>query len=377
MANQVTLHMLGLPHLWVSSAHNCCAYSQKIVKACKMFGLRGHRTIVYGNEGSVNAYGEVVEILSERERARFFGPHDPQRLYDLKWDRNEPYWRMFNDRSVVELKKRAVKGDFICTWAGDCQAPIGDHFPGSYSGTLFGPAMVEAGIGYYGTFSNYRVFESHTHMEWVMGRNNKTTEDNFATVCYNYFDPDDFAYERDESVEPYYLFIGRIVDSKGWGTAVETTRAIGAKLVMAGQGDPGKLEPHVTFLGAVGIEERGKLMANATAVFTPTRFREPFGGTAAEAQMAGTPAISTDFGAFTETVEERWRCASHAEFIAAAKAAQTLTAADRAAIKARAMRMFSFDAVAPRYERYLQRIWNLWGNGYYAEEPVVVERSSP
>jgi glycosyltransferase involved in cell wall biosynthesis len=43
-------------------------------------------------------------------------------------------------------------------------------------------------------------------------------------------------------------------------------------------------------------------MSRAKAVFVPTQYFEPFGGVAVEAQMCGTPVISSDFGVFNETV---------------------------------------------------------------------------
>jgi glycosyltransferase involved in cell wall biosynthesis len=47
-------------------------------------------------------------------------------------------------------------------------------------------------------------------------------------------------------------------------------------------------------------------MAGALAVFSPTKTFEPFGNVACEAQMCGTPAITSDWGGFVETVENDW-----------------------------------------------------------------------
>jgi glycosyltransferase involved in cell wall biosynthesis len=106
-------------------------------------------------------------------------------------------------------------------------------------------------------------------------------------------------------------------------------------------------------------------MTGAIATIAPTHFREPFGGVAVEAQLCGCPAITTDHGAFVETVEPEWRCTTHREFVEACERAQTLTAADRANLKIRAASMFSLDAIAVKYERYFDRLYARWWEGHY------------
>jgi glycosyltransferase involved in cell wall biosynthesis len=371
-------HLLGLPHVWTGPEHSHCAYTSKIWKALKMFGQRGHEVISYGNEGSVNPYGEQVQILTEAERASWFGPFDKQKLYHLLWDPAQPYWQLFNTRCVAELLKRVRKGDFILTLAGNCQVgPIGDHFPGSYYGIQQTIALVEFGIGYYGTQSRYRVYESHGHREWCAGAQGLKVGENDTAVVPNYFDLDEFDLSKqppaDERLQSYidkpcYLFIGRIVPDKGWDIALEVTRDIGARLVIAGQGDIGELPPmsqHVLHFGPANIAERAHLMHKAIATFAPTTFREPFGGVAVESQLCSTPAITTDYGAFMETVDRRWRCASHREFCEAAQSAAKLISQERQEIRKRAEYRYSLDAVAPLYERYFDRLYSRWWGGYY------------
>jgi glycosyltransferase involved in cell wall biosynthesis len=375
-------HVMGLPHTAISKLHICCAYSQKLLKFCAMMVPRGHEVILYSNEGA-DVPCENVEIFTEAERQKWFGEHDPQKLYHLLWDPNVDYWREFNRRCIEALRPRVKKGDFILTCAGNCSQPVGDAFPGSYSGGQQTAALVEAFIGYYGTFSRYRVYESHSHREWLMGRADHRTEDNDTGVVENYWDLNDFIVnEIPPSVkaatkgEPYFLFIGRIIPDKGWGEAVDTTRDIGARLIMAGQGDPGEIRDsdHVVLFGAANVAERAALMTGAVATICATHFREPFGGTAVETQLCGTPAITTDHGAFTQTVAEEWRCASHREFVEAAYRAEKLINADRWMIKFYAENRYSLDAIAPKFERYFQRIIDRFGAGWYQKEPFQLSQ---
>jgi glycosyltransferase involved in cell wall biosynthesis len=376
MANRFTFHVLGLPHTSIEPSYVCCAYSMKLLKFAKMATAHGHVVVMYSNEGA-EVPCENVQALTEIERASWFGPHDPQKLYDLRWDPNEPYWRLFNERCTEALKLRVKKGDFILTCSGNCSQPIADAFPGSYSGIQQSAAFVEAFIGYYGTFSRYRVFESHAHREWMMGARGHKVEDNDTAVVENYWDLHDFEVKeispRAQAVidaGPYWFFIGRVIHDKGFDIAIDACKTIGGRLVIAGQGAPGVLPPNVTFYGQANVADRAALLTNSIGAFCPTRFREPFGGTAVEAQLCGTPAITTDQGAFTQTVASEWRCASHREFCDAAMRAAALTIEQRAAIKASASALYSLEAIWPKYQRYFQRLTDRWGAGWYQEIPI-------
>jgi glycosyltransferase involved in cell wall biosynthesis len=389
--SQFRFHFLGMPHTSTGPEWSHCAYSSKVWKALKMFSRRGHTCVDYSNAGAHDVPGvEHVDIFTEAERAGHFGPHDPQRLYHIVWDPSLPYWREFNARCVERILPRVKRGDFILTLSGNCQVgPIGDAFPGSYGGTAQTVMMVEWGIGYYGTQSVYRIFESHSHREWVMGRADHRVEDNSSAVVPNFFDMDEFPFNPPSTQKtvdiinagPFYLFIGRVIPDKGFPEAigvVESLRKSGvtdARLVIAGQGcaNLGEIPDFVIPFGSANVAERASLMANAIAVINPTRFREPFGGTAVEAQLSGTPAITTDHGAFCETTPAEWRCASHRELCTAAERALSLSQVDRLMIRYRAKSLYSLEAVGPLYERIFQRYMDRWGSGYYAPEPVDPE----
>lgn len=344
-----------------------------------LFGSRGHEIFHYGVgaiDNDLRQYCEHIEVMSEVERQSFFGEHDRHKLYDIVWSGDQPYWQLYNQRAIVELKKRTRKKDFILApMGGDCYQQIRNAYPDCTDGVPQDVMMVESGIGYYGTFSRYRVFESQWHRAWLLGREDCKGENNDVTVCHNFFDLRDFeidaaTYGRMKALidQPYLLFIGRCIPDKGLQIALEVAQEFkDQRLIVAGQGSLNLDSdyPHLVKFGNATIRERAVLMTYATAVLCPTRFQEPFGGTAVEAQLCGTPAITTDHGAFTETVEKQWRCASQLEFIRAVERAQKLTLEGHLRIRRRAQRLFSLDAVARDYERYFKRLHNMWKRGWY------------
>lgn len=362
MYSKLTFHLLGLAHVPTHRDVSMCAYTQKILKLSKMMMDLGHAVYFYGGEGSDVECTEFVQCISNAERIECYGDYD-WRTEFFKHSGSDSANAAFNRAAIEEINKRKNQKDILLATMGNYQKPIAD---------AVGLETVESGIGYEGIFAKYRVFESYAWMHHMYGVTKEANGKAFDCVIPNYFYRSDFPYR--EIPEDYYLYIGRITKRKGVEIAVETCRKIGAKLVIAGQGslvNPAEglniSYENMEYVGSVGPEERAKLLGGAKGVFVPTQYIEPFGGVAVEAQMCGTPVITTDWGAFTETVLHGvtgYRCRTLDDFIWAAKNIYNLKRED-----CRMWAVNNYDAgrVARMYDEYFHKIMTLWGDGWYTE----------
>lgn len=267
----------------------------------------------------------------------------------------------FNNKVIEELKDRVQQQDFLCLIGGLTQEPIANAYPNVMA--------VEIGIGYGGAFAKYKVFESYAWMHMFYGVNAPRRDIHlvdgsfYDAVIPNYFDVSEFPYVAKK--KDYLLYIGRMIDRKGVGIAADIAKKLNMRLILAGSGP--QVPEYGEYVGSVGPEKRGELMSNARAVLVPTQYIEPFGGVAVEAMMCGTPVITTDFGAFTETVIDKvtgFRCHNLKEFTDAVEKSDTL---DYEAIRAHAVNNYSTDVIKYKYEDYFKRLLTLYGDGWYAE----------
>lgn len=327
---------------------------------------RGHEVVLYSSGSTDIDVTEHVQVMTNDERSELYGVYDHRAsFFKIEWDPSHPHWVLPNTETIARMRERLEPRDIICVIGGNCQKAIADAFPSHQS--------VEFGIGYSGVFSDFKVFESYAWMHWVYGALGNDDGRFYDAVIPNYFDPEHFPGPAEP--EDYFLFIGRLIDRKGWKIAVEATERVGARLLMAGQTngvDLSDLPEHVEHVGFADIERRADLMAHARAVFVPTTYVEPFGGVNVEAQLCGTPVIATDWGAFTETVEHgvsgfRFRTLGEAVW-----AAQNVDSLDRARIRERAVANYSLDRVADLYEAYFEQVADLWGDGWYSDRHTGV-----
>jgi glycosyltransferase involved in cell wall biosynthesis len=349
-------HVVGLPHTSVTQAFTACAFTERVRKFCGMMHGLGHEVFLYAGPESDACVSEHIPCISEDERAAAVGD---RHFVHASFDNSLPHWRAFNARAIAGIKARAQPRDFICIIGGLAHKPIADALPDMMT--------VEFSIGYGGNFAKYRVWESYAWMHTCYGAQggNPNAIDGrwFDAVIPGSFDPDDFPFRAEK--DDYHLFIGRLTERKGFQIAIDVCKRLGKRLVIAGQAD--EIPADCEYAGVVGPHERGRLMAGAQAVWVPTIYIEPFGNVAVEAQLCGTPVITTDWGAMTETVVDGvtgWRCRTFGEFRNAAMiASHGLT--DAAAIRDRAVKRYSTKAIAVKYHKHFTRLASLWGDGWY------------
>ena len=268
-----------------------------------------------------------------------------------------PGFAAFAGMAVREIQLRSQVGDYLCIIGGNAQQPIADCFPEM--------TTVEFGIGYEGTFADFRVFESYAWMHTVYGYQQGAHGANghfYDRVIPNSFELEDFP---EGSGGDYLLYVGRLTERKGLQILCDLAARIPIPIKVAGEGDTSLLPKRAEYVGLVGPAQRAKLMGGARALICPTLYLEPFGGVNVEAQLCGTPVITTDWGGFTETVEDGvtgLRCHTLGEFCSAAYEVADF---DRAYIRERAIGLYSTDEVKFAYEDYFERLEMLKGRGWY------------
>jgi glycosyltransferase involved in cell wall biosynthesis len=314
----------------------------------------GYTVYFYGIEGSEVPCTEFIQVVSKEEWEKEYGNRDPNKTYP--YNPNGPTYQTFNRNAVKEINLRKQEKDILAVTLGNFQKPIADEVQIALT--------VEIGVGYEGTFAKYRTYESYAWMHFLAGIQGgyQANGDFYHTVIPYAIDPEDYTFK--EKKEDYYLYLGRVIKRKGVDIAIQTTKAIGARLIVAGQKDNDEVDlSDVEYVGYADLEKRKELLANARAVFVPTMYFEPFGAVVVEAGMSGTPVLTTDFGAFTETVvngKNGFRCSTLKDFILATKNLENITPL---ICHAHSMK-YNPKNLQVNYGAYFLRLQDLFGNGW-------------
>lgn len=340
-------HLPALPGQPITKENSVCAFTQKVRKFANMMVPRGHEIFIYGDPEHDSLATEHIACYPSCDPPEF----------------TPEAWEEYNSKVAPEIIKRAEANDFLGLMGGRAQEQLVPLLPHL--------TPVEYGIGYGGAFAPFKVFESYAWMHTVYGeqRGSNTADGSFYdAVIPAYFEVEDFPYRVKK--KDYLLYVGRLTERKGIQVVEEVGERLGCEVKFAGAGD---YEPkYGECLGNVQPKQRGKLMSEAKALICPTIYVEPFGCIAVEAQMCGTPVLSTDWGAFVETVQHGvtgYRCRTLSEFVWAAENVGRL---DPRVIRSFAVENYSLEAIAPQYEAYFEQLVTLQGEGWYSKDPRPV-----
>lgn len=330
-----TLHILSNPESPIHVDNRIDAFSTAIIKFINNMQGLGWNCIHYGVVGC-QTNCEVVMCL-----ANIYNDHATN-------------VKLYNDTAAIEISKRKSQGDLIMCfhgWENRIAAEANQDL-----------LIVEPSIGYStkAVFAPYRVFVSYANMHMYYGERDMLMNPSwYDAVIPNAFTPEEF--EFNDKKKDYLLYFGRLVESKGINIAIQATQATGQKLIIAGPGtlkDLGYAEipNHVTCMGLVNIAQRKLLMRDAKAIIGPTHYVEPFGNMVVEGYFSGTPAITTDWGGFVDTVVQGktgFRCREFKEFVAAIENIDSIKHED---CRQWAMDNYSESVVHKQFDNYFKKI---------------------
>jgi glycosyltransferase involved in cell wall biosynthesis len=379
--NSFRFHVLSLPHTVTTPEYNACAYTMKVLKFCKMMRARGHYIIHYGHKDSVVDADEHVTLLDNDDLLKAYGSYNWRKEF-FKHNINDYANTKFQTVGTTEVLKRLSgaelrnpddkRKDFVLAFWGIGHGKICDAVKAT--GKAF---ICEPGIGYSGSFMDFRVFESYAWMHTTYGEQRISRPSWYHCVIPNYFDPEEFHYSPIKS--DYYLCLGRINTCKGVHIAIQAAKKLGITLVLAGQGDIRKdlgitdIPENVIYYGYADVEARKRLMAYAKGFILLSAYIEPFGGAAVEALMSGTPVICPDWGVFSETVPHGLVGYRVRTFDQITWAIQNIDKINPANCRSWAMNNYSLEKVGKMYETYFIQLADVWEKGWYQEHPERTE----
>ena len=164
------------------------------------------------------------------------------------------------------------------------------------------------------------------------------------------------------------LFAGRLSPEKGAAEAIDIARAAGLPIDVYGdvydarysreQIDPRRSWPGVVVHGGVPRASLWQAMARSAVVLCPSRWDEPFGLAAAEAQACGTPVVAFRHGGLGEVIMdgETGFLVPPDDLPAAAEAVSKAAGISRAACRERAENRLDLDLSLDAHEGLYQRV---------------------
>ena len=383
----IRLHILGLPYTITRDEYSHDAYTGKVQRFSPMMRSRGFEVYHYGVETSKSGATKNFDLMTIDEwnalRIESLQYLDPKiSLEDAKKKLESSYvipalmnWstplsKEFNRRLKIKLAEnyRGKTSDIVCL-------PLGKIHDEAIKGLNCVP--VESGIGYTGSYLDFRVFETYAWMSKALGMEKKQPS-NYWFVVPNYFDTKEFQLTL-RPTPKRIGFLGRICSVKGCGIMVEIAKRFpDIEFILCGSGDPTEFlkVPNIIYKKPIHGAERSDYLGGCVAVLCLSKFLEPFCGVAVESQLCGTPVICSDWGGMAETVEQfktGFRGRTIADYCYGVQLALD-GKFDREYIRNRAVKLFDMYTLAYNYEYLFKSIIEIYSpgkNGWYSSDTYI------
>jgi len=202
-------------------------------------------------------------------------------------------------------------------------------------------------------------------ISFSLAQRKQMPELNWYANIYHGVDTSIFSYEPEP--EEYMLYLGRVTEEKGVHFAIETAKATGIPLKIAGPSYPNegywhkKIEPFIDgkliqYVGHVNFFDKIKLLQKAKMVLFPTMYHEAFGYVLIEAMSCGTPVIGFGNGSVPEIIKhgKTGYVVNNVEEMI--KAVGGIDKIERKVVRKRAEDLFSLRKMISGYEKVFKRI---------------------
>lgn len=225
---------------------------------------------------------------------------------------------------------------------------------------------IECGVGYdMKPWGPFRVYETEAWRHYMFGKYDEPLDRRRNSWVIPWaFDIDVWPLGYGEG--RYVSYLGRLQQDKGLRAILALAKLVPDVTFKIASTDHAcalgtDLPANVEFVGPVLGDARVKFLGDAIAHLCPTEYVEPLNGSAIEAMLCGTPVIASNYGGFTETIQDGvtgFRCSS-VEAMACALEDCRGGALDRSTVRLVTSTKFSLGAAADRWRRALAEMHEL------------------
>jgi len=387
MNNQIRLHIPAIPYTITRDEYSHDAFTGKVKRFSPMMISRGFEVYHYGVETSESGANKDIQLMTKAEwtdlriqTIQWLNPEltleeataknsDPTFIVSELSNWSSPLTKEFNKRLRTKLKEnyRSKLTDIICI-------PLARTYHDAING--LNSVLMEIGIGYSGSYLDYRIFESHSWLSRTLGVEDKHPN-NYNFVIPHSFDINEFKL----SLKPNPIrigYLGRLISLKGCGIIVEIAKKFpNLEFVLCGSGDPSPFltTPNIIYKSPIHGKERSEYLGSCVAFLHLAKYLEPFGCGPVEAQLCGTPVICSDWGGMVETVEQfktGLRGHTLADYCYGVQMALD-GKFDRSYIRERAVNLYDMYKLAHNYEYVFKSVLDIYNgnNGWYSPDTHI------